>query len=454
MIDNSLNRVQESFGIKPGRSDAQSRVPGLSLRFGRAWVGWLPVVSQHQRCTIVGRVGLTVPKPTATFGVPVEAEAGGAGLAEHDRFSESTSMRTPRRLVGAVIVILVWTSVAVAGPTALPSNIIRADAPLTGEQRQIVEQFVQSYMDQLVRLDSTDFEVAQAQRHLSDPMRNPNASALFIEMYVPRVANQLPKALNSSSRPIVRLNAMIVAASLAEGFSVVTEPPTILGTSGLVRVIEIGLTDPDAYVRYWAAKAVGRRKTYQAIDEADQRKLLAALRTAAGHETWALALQQDFLGMNKLTIAEADDAVLNVLDQRVAIIAATPDQSLVGDYEGMYQLFRKMVQAQDNPHTQQVNQRSARVLYFYLSVLADSLGRGTLSQENVETCKQVILLADQWLPHFCQAGPPPGLLKSSVEKEDWSALQRQVQQWPAPLKKTFGFTDADLQIPTSAFDSN
>lgn len=357
-------------------------------------------------------------------------------------------MKVCRCLVGAVIVALGWTSVTVGGQSSLPRQIITAPGSLTSQQRREIDAYVRACIETLLDPDSSDHQVAKAQKDLINPVRDPDATSEFAFSYATKVASKLKDVLESEQRLIVRLNAMIVGAALAESLNTVSSK-TVLSDSHMLGLIEVGLRDRGAPVRYWAGKSVAEHTSYQNIAKDDQHTLQGALRDAAMNETWPPALQQCFIGLDKLTIAGTDTVVLKVLNQRIEILAAQPDQPLTGEHEGLRGLYVKLVQQADagKPISKKMKKELAQVAYRFMALSADAMDRGAVGADNQADHKKMMILAETVLGWV--AGPdvkPPGSLKNSVDRGDWPVVMVRVHAWFTALTNKFGLKADELRI--------
>lgn len=269
-----------------------------------------------------------------------------------------------RRFLGiALLAGALSVAVASVGRGEIPAEIITATSALAPAQQQAIDAEVKHFTGQL--LGGTDVQVIEARSRLLDPLLK-GASQIFRVAYSASVAATLPKALESD-RPIVRINAMIVASKLTD--------PTV------AKLVEKGLHDPNPAVRYWSAKAI--HQIAPALNGEVQKDMLGTLSVAVGKETSPDALQQQLTAMDKLNIPEAVTRELEALNERTIAHAKDARLVMLADTEALRQLYVKLVQDKSNGKTvtDGVMRQLALVSYRYLAVTAEELDGGKLSSE-------------------------------------------------------------------------
>ena len=182
-----------------------------------------------------------------------------------------------------------------AKPDAVRNNIIGARGPLSDNQREQVENYVEFYSG-LITGDQPD-EIAQARQAMLEPIQRPGATAAFKDQYSAIVVNALTGSLNAPSQ-FKRLNVTIVLAQL-------------YGPNGAEMLLDAAGDDSPA-VRYWATTGLARMLQASAIaDELSDRLRERIYRTAVellGNDQPARVRQQLYVMLSELETTEAGRA--------------------------------------------------------------------------------------------------------------------------------------------------
>jgi len=351
-------------------------------------------------------------------------------------------------LVLSLLVVGPWASVEAqiggTGPRYTPD--VLTSSSLSSAQQGKITDYCQHYVNEL-RSASTDARVADARRMLSEPMANPLASIPFKAAHSNKTA-ELIKPLVTHKDPVVRMNAMIVVASLRS--SMVTE------------LVISGLSDQDKKlgkaIRYWAAKAVaetgeGAAPGEEVFGAGDQKLLIKALNTAMQKEDSDHVLEQMFAALGALSIPEAIAQQLKILTSRLDIHKRKIDQGLRADQRGMFNLYRRITidEALEQDITKRIRDLSI-VAAKYLQVVAEKLQKKQVPDEHKPIARDMIEICEKILdmalkvhdPGFSGIKPP---LVQPYDNGNTVELLLNAQQWTGSDASEGILQKSKLNIP-------
>lgn len=344
-------------------------------------------------------------------------------------------MRCSRRVP---VLLAMWIAIALgsAGGVAssalaqtqerLASQVISAEE-LTASHRQQIAAYVNHWADRLT--DADEVEVTDARRQLVAPLGAAGRSDTFVNHYSERVAERLTSALESD-RQVVRLNAMIVVTRLSSGAA--------------MPLIERGMQDPSAAVRYWAVKTA-RTATFT---DAQRRQLLDWLAQHLETETEAAVAEQAMHALLGLNLDQVLDRVLAVLNVRVELHLASPDQPLYAEHTGMFQSYRQLAAA-SAPDRQSLRQL-ARAAVRYQELAARRLEADDLNELTHASYVRMLELCDSMLRFVhgeLNAGSAPASSRQLIQDRNWPAVRQNAEQWRELMQRPpFQLTDEELGI--------
>ena len=339
-------------------------------------------------------------------------------------------------------VVLGLTSRATLGQNKIPYEIVTAESALTTGQQSRIDAYVEARLNQL--LQGLPDQVSEAREQLIEPFGLVGASDIFTLAYSAAVSDRLIEALHSN-KILVKLNAMIVAASLID--------------PGVVRLIEIGLTDDNPALRYWAGKAVGDIETspatraQRALSSENQRLLLAVIKEAIGDEPSHDVLHRLLLGIVTLEVSEAGEFLLDELNRRVSFYATDARLPIGPITRILRAMYINLVQA--SARGKQIfpeqRQKTTMVAYRYLVLCASALDRGTVDPAMETAYKEMVELTDSILTWMARSTFPEGTdrpesVKKEVQIENWPEILLRAGDWRLLLLKEFNFDQEDLTV--------
>lgn len=329
----------------------------------------------------------------------------------------------------AMLITLTFAAGPARAQDNLSTDLVTAEA-LTSEQQQTVQRYLAQWGEQLRTADAS--QITPARQRLIEPMNNPTGpSEAFLSYYSPRLATYLEEALDSD-RLIVRLNAMIVATRMA--------------SNEALPLIEKGLVDENAGVRYWAAKAVQHLAENDAWTQQQGRNLLARLVNQLGTEQTGWVVQQLMLATVELDVPEASGQVLDALNQRVQDHFQEPGRSLQAEQAGLDRLWRQMIADERESRTRR---QLARTAYRYMRLAGTHLSRGNIPEEHQASYATVIEDADRIMRTLNEqlngSQDVPEVPAQAVRQQDWDRVLVIADRWEQVLQgPPFNFLREEL----------
>lgn len=355
-------------------------------------------------------------------------------------------MAARRRSFGPLAMLVVLGLLApTASPTLaqaerpLSSELITADE-FTDEQRTRVSAYVEHWVGQL-RLENSSAAVAEAQRRLSEPLRNPaGPSQAFLEAYTEPLVAGLDEAMGSE-QSISRINATIVLAHVSP------EP----APDEVLALLRRGLEDENIAVRYRAAKAAHRIGQRHGWSTAQQVALLEVYASLLHEEPGRLVVRQVMQSLVEFEVADAMERTLEALNQRAGGHQQEPGRTLDPEHAALEQLFRHLLQADGADAASADIRELSRTGYRYVRLAAEALEQQAVPEEHVPAYREVIGLGDQILHEAHSqlevAQTPPDRASVDLERGDWAAILEKAEEWGAVLQESpFNFSAGELAL--------
>lgn len=355
----------------------------------------------------------------------------------------STRGLVPAALLLAIVACLPRPLEAQSAPT-LDRSLVQKTSPLTVDELRQIDRYVDHYLAALQQAEEADAAV-RARDRLIEPFEL-GGTPSFVVAYSSALSRKLV-AVASTTEPIVGVNAMIVAAKLVD--------------PGAIDLIRTGLSNQqNLVVRYWAAKNIEtlinamRARDAAQPTPADQRKLLEAITSAAQSETNDYVSMHLLPAITSLTIPEAPEALVGMLDRRLASHAANPRLPIGPEAQSMQRLYQQLVSAQLNnrPIDMKLVRELARVAFRYLSLSVELLAAGTTGPATDDYVRMRDV-ADATLRWAAPLLDPAVKLPAKVADAGGNAnrLRVIVADWQVILSKPpYSFTAQDLQLEAAA----
>lgn len=339
------------------------------------------------------------------------------------------------------------TPAAPAAPLGPPRlTQVLPKTTLTTEDTTAIDTFVNGWTRILCE-STVPTEIAEARRQLIEPLRNPVTSNPVREAYIRSLSAAITGCANAE-QSISRLNALIVSAELPNATVYALAAP--------------GLVDPDPAIRYWSAKAVADvagKAPQGTFDDAQQKQLLASLTKGMGSESSDMILEQMARAIASLSIPEAQNQLLTVLGDRVALFLHQPNTALRVDVKLLSEMQRKLVNADAagtniEPQLRQLVTVVAKFAHAVAKMMTEGRVGPDVQPYAVEMMKladEVFAYARNELDSSVNLGPP---LAPLAEANKPTELMLNVLAWvgtadvPGALNQgRIAFTPADLALP-------
>lgn len=354
-------------------------------------------------------------------------------------------MRLRRCLLTVVLAAVpaMTCSVTLAQSSGLSTEVVMSSVSLSSNQQNQVNEYVTNGMDKL--LSGEPSAISEGRQRLLDPFTLPGVTELFLAAYSPAISRELiSREVLNQDNPLVRTNAMIVASRLSDG--------------GVVLLIQQGLKDKAASVRYWAAAAAGN--TGSRLNTGDQKAILRALNNSWEKEASISVLEKILVAMDALNTPEAAQQLLLVLNHRVDIHAADPSLPINAELEGLQgvtvRTFTELT-GQNHQVSDEMLRQLVVVLFRYLD-LSTGLLEKSADVEHAQDLRRLTLIAGNFLPRLAPrltADPKAAALpRGQVDPEKPNATRLVVEEWRSALSSgKYGISRGQLAIepvkPTS-----
>lgn len=350
-------------------------------------------------------------------------------------------MKIARRSCCAVVACLLACvlSPAPAGAQQIQQDAKVAEGRLTQEQTQSVRDFVEAWMGRLVSDEAE--EVAAARNAILREFRTPGISETFRNAFSVEVSNMMGEAIRAED-DLVRINAMIIATQL-------TNPEAD-------QLIDVGLSDENAAVQYWGAKAYLQRVERAMAeggagmgDDAQRTMIAKVQQVFAGTPSTPVA-RVGFEILSNLDVPEARDALLSQLHRRVAYHEENPQASYLPEQTAI-QLLSAEISRERRVDDEQVAEL-ARAAYRYFVLINTQMQSGNILDEAVPSHKAMMDWCYKCLYAMSAKYPSLNVANDATQVNDqikldrWNDLQAVADRWQAILTADpFGIPAADLE---------
>lgn len=330
--------------------------------------------------------------------------------------------------------LLPGLSVSAVGQERLSPGVLANPNFWSPEERREIEAYVDRQIAAILTDDEA--EVSRGRDGLIDPVNTSGVTPRFVEQFAELVVGKLGPLMESDAL-IVRLNAMVVCMNL-------THPDAL-------DVIEKGLADESAGVRYPAAKALEAQLASGKLAGNQTNQVLTMLEDMIGREEDVHVVQPLFDAM--LAAPNNITKVMEVLGQRLDRHTEHPEASYGPESNALQAIYTRLFTA-NPPPAAQVNQLallSAR----YMHMAASQLAAAAVPAERNESHRDIILVAATALQFAHGARNsrevPPPAPTDALRSDNWNALVGIARGWADVLKADpFNYSDADLQVAAAA----
>ncbi|MFI4861360.1 MAG: hypothetical protein ACIAXF_11830 [Phycisphaerales bacterium JB063] len=343
--------------------------------------------------------------------------------------------RTSYLAAVALSVAGVFTSPVSAQQIAQDAKI--AEGSLTAEQTQGVRDFVEAWMGRLISADPA--EVTESRNAILREFRTPGITETFREAFSQEVSRMMGEAIQAES-DLVRINAMIIATQLTN--------------EGAEEFIDAGLSDSNAAVQYWSAKAYQERVDRATADEgpgmpaAEQRSVIGKVGAIFENSPSTPVARVGIEILSKLTVPEARAAMLSLLHDRVAYHAENPQASYLPEQTAI-QLLSAEISRERRSDPNDIAELS-RAAYRYFVQIHAQLEADNVLDGSVEGHKAMLDWCNKCLQALgakVQADMPEnvGEVNDWIRLDEWEDLGEVAAAWRLTLMGApFNMTADDL----------
>jgi len=266
----------------------------------------------------------------------------------------------------------------------LPSAITTTTSPFTPEQADTVDAYVGRWARELIAGQSPS-SISNARMKLLEPMKRPGASVEFKAQYSAEVATAISEGINSD-KMLVRLNTLITAAALTEGYG--------------LDLARAGLTDQTTAVRYWAAKAAAdalAADREQGIAAERRTAIARAIMNVIGQEKAGAVLEQFYISLAAADTPESRKALLDALHARAADYAENGlTEDLSAEATGLNRVYVRLLYAGKQRDPDEVR-RLVAANAKYLQLVRDAMQNDHLSTAMNATVQSMVESAEKTL---------------------------------------------------------
>lgn len=331
--------------------------------------------------------------------------------------------------VGALGVVSLPASAQ--GGAALPPGILERSGAWSVAEARAVEAFIERH---LAAFRGEDAEAIVAAREaLLGPLNVIGAEPTFLSQYFRAVAAALQNGLGDFSK-FGRINAMMLGPRLVD--------------ASVVPVLEAGLSDELAGVRYAAARSIRLVLANEAMGlrSAERARVVGVLGEAASAEPDGYVAGKLIEAIELSDVADERSVLLSVFNERVPLHAADPGLSYQSELSSMQQLFIDGLGTFNPDETRLFMQSAGR----YIRLASQQNAMGVLPEENLGFARELVrasyTILNQLAGDLAMAGRTPDNPATFGEADPQRSADL-AEQWVAYLvQNPLNFTAEELSI--------
>lgn len=374
-----------------------------------------------------------------------------------------------RNMVVTAVAVSIFLITASAGfaqqdeqAAQLSGRILNSENPLDESQREQVVNFVNYYVGQ-IRTAEDPADVSDARERLLGTIRNRDLTREHAYEALCEAAAQALQDVTEGNSVHVRINALIIAGELRTAVDEITP------------LITDSFSHPSSAVRYLAAKTVERLSRGEedegptndllapdddeAVEDAEselttsqQNDLLEALSSAMADEQSDTVLEKMYEAVGSLTVPEARQVLLNVLNERTANYTGGIRPSLQTDQSGVQSLQRSLAYdlAQERDVDDELRQLAviaARLLDVVTRELQDAEVADELQAIALTTVQTADEVFDMALQHFDPTASGGRDLVGPAEEGEFDDLRLNALEWIGSDDSPGLLSESSIAIP-------
>ncbi|MFK7788295.1 MAG: HEAT repeat domain-containing protein [Phycisphaeraceae bacterium] len=306
-----------------------------------------------------------------------------------------------RPLVAVVCSLFVLlTAMPALGQRFMPVEIVEAET-ITEEMNDRILAMVDPPMFDLVQVEVDPKEVSEAREQLLGLLRPSQPSAAYLDALSKAIGGRMADAVSHES-PLVRMNAMIILASMVDDGSLV--------------LIDKGMQDKNDAVKHWAVAALGKRVLWwKARIAANAGRGLQAKIDGAiaqinklidqAQPPHPIVVRAGFDALVKIDTSLSREALIELLNKRVPLHAADPDLTYAPERSAI-ESFTNILVSQVPPDMRSIKGYN-RALFRYSSLIVDQAKANQIDQDKEKGAHTMLFLCLQGMANVSAAAKAP-----------------------------------------------
>lgn len=333
------------------------------------------------------------------------------------------------------------------GQKFLPQEIVEADV-INDEMRERIMMVVDPVMFDLTREEPKPADITDARKQLQQLFRVNQPSVAYLEALSSTITGRMKDAVEHQS-PLVRINAMIVLTTMVD--------------DGSKPFIDAGLKDKNDAVRHWAMDALGKRMLWwksriAAGARGSQGKLDEAIvqivnLVDSAQPPHPIVVGPALEALWKVNTPESRDALIQLLNKRVALHAANPDLSYSAE-RAVIESFSNALTIEVPPDVRSINGLS-QAMARYARLIVDQSQANRISEEHQPGAQTMLFQCLQGMASVSVAAKAPkappadhAQAKGWISNGRWDELKGLIEKdWGAILtNEPFKLKPANLAV--------
>ncbi len=358
-----------------------------------------------------------------------------------------------RPLVAAACSLLVLLAATPAlGQRFMPTEIVEADK-ITEDMNDRIVAMVDPLIFDLTRDEPKPQDITEAREQLLSLFRANQPSAAYLEALSTSISSRISAAVDHES-PLVRMNAMIILASMVDDAS--------------KTLIDKGLTDKNDAVQHWAVTALGKRAQWwkARIAANDGRGKQAKIDAVIAQikklieqkePPHPIVVRAGLDALVKINTPLSREALIEILNQRVPLHEANPNLSYAPE-RSVLESFTNVLVSEVPPDLRSIKGYN-RAMFRYAALIIEHSKANRIDQDQEKGAQTMLFLCLQGMANVSAAAKAPNSppathndAKGWIVNGRWDDLEVQINEgWRAILSAPpFSLKPSELAIKPAA----
>ena len=343
---------------------------------------------------------------------------------------------------------------------SIPKEVLTSSSTLTTAQRQDLEIFADYWLG--VLNNGTQQERDVARKRLAAATTAGAAGTDFRTQYNHTLLTKIAQQLQSQNVPKDADTEVQIKRKTQQILFRINTMRVINRASGknILPVLQVGLNDPNAGVRYTTAVAAAEMASRKAFIPEEQIGILKQLEKALGKETQSAALAVQLKALNAMKIEQARAVLMNVLSERINVHNKDATISYDPELAALSDMYRKVIDDYANSRDgvfKQINDL-ASISFRYMKLVTIQLEeQEDFTPEQIASRKSMVERCDSVLrfaaTSLAEGEMLPKEIASALTRLEWDFILIQIDQWERILKKG-PFNMASKQLSVTATKQN